>query len=122
MKGDDYSGFVFWDKEGIVFSKNEKELIKENIKRILTTRKGERVNNPAFGSRVKEFLFMPQMYVDDLLLEIKSSIEQWEPRVKVNSCTISSNTLLQQDVVNIKLELLINTPDGVETLETEVEV
>lgn len=122
MKGDDYSGFVFWDKKGIVFSKDEKELIKENIKRILTTRKGERVNNPAFGSRVKEFLFMPQMYVDDLLLEIKSSIEQWEPRVKVNSCTVSSNTLLQQDVVNIKLELLINTPDGVETLETEVEI
>lgn len=123
MKGDDYSGIVFWgDKNGFVYSKSEKELIKENIKRILTTRKGERVNNPAFGSRLKEFLFMPQIYVDDLLLEIRSSIEKWEPRVKVKSCTISSNVLLQQDVVDIKLELLIKTPDGVEILETEVEV
>lgn len=123
MKGDDYSGYVFWEnKNGIVFSKDEKELIKENIKRILTTRKGERVNNPEFGSRLKEFLFMPQMYVDDLMLEIRSSIEQWEPRVKVKTCTLSSNVLLQQDVVDVKLELLIKTPDGVEILETEVAV
>lgn len=123
MKGDDYSGYVFCEnKNGIVFSKDEKELIKENIKRILTTRKGERVNNPEFGSRLKEFLFMPQMYVDDLMLEIRSSIEQWEPRVKVKTCTLSSNVLLQQDVVDVKLELLIKTPDGVEILETEVAV
>lgn len=120
MKGDDYSGYVFWNKNGFVFSQSEKELIKENIKRILTTRKGERVNNPNFGSLVKTFLFMPQVYASDIMNEIKFSIEKWEPRVKVNACTLESNG--QDDVVKIKLDLLIRTPDGVENLDTEVEV
>ena len=120
MKGDDFSGYVFWNKNGFVFSENEKELIRENIKRILTTRKGERVNNPAFGSLLKTFLFMPQVYASDVMAEIKSSIERWEPRVKVNACTLESNG--QDDIVKIKLELLIKTPEGVEKIDTEVEV
>ena len=121
MKGDNYSGFVFWNKDGIVFSKDEKELIKENVLRILTTRKGERINEPDFGSRVKDFLFMPQMYIDNLLDEIKYSVEKFEPRVTVNSCTITAGQE-QEDVVNIKLEMTIKTPQGKEVIETEVEV
>ena len=45
MKGDTYSGFTLWNKNAS-FSKNEKEFFSENIRRILTTRKGERVNEP----------------------------------------------------------------------------
>lgn len=121
MKGDNYSGFVYWNKNGIVFSEDEKELIKENVLRILTTRKGERVGEPEFGSRVKDFLFMPQMYVDNLLDEIKYSVERFEPRVTVNTCTITPGQE-QEDIINIRLEMTINTPEGKEIIKTEVEV
>jgi phage baseplate assembly protein W len=108
MKGDEYSGLVFYErKNGIGFSKNEAELISENIIRILTTKPGERVGEPEFGSLVKTFLFMPQLDIDDLILEIINSINRQEPRVIVNYCTLTSAG--QDDIVNIKLDLTLKT-------------
>lgn len=107
MKGDEFSGLVFYDKNGAIFSKNETQLIGENIKRILTTRPGERVGEPDFGSHALDYIFMPQLSIDDLIAEIISSVERQEPRVKVNSCTLTSAN--QEDVVNIKLDLTLKT-------------
>ena len=95
MKGDEFSGLVFYDKNGAVFSKSEAQLIGENIKRILTTRPGERVGEPEFGSHVLDYIFMPQLSIDDLIAEI------------INSCTLTSAT--QDDVVKINLDLTLNT-------------
>lgn len=119
MKGDKFSGFVFNNKKGFVFSKDEVELIKENVKRIISTRKGDRVNEPEFGSRVKEFLFRPQIYIDDVASEIKASVEKFEPRVKVKSCTFVADKSIQEDVVNIKLEMEVKNG---QIIKTEVEV
>ena len=107
MKGDEFSGLVFYDKNGAVFSKTEEQLIGENIKRILTTRPGERVGEPEFGSHVLDYIFMPQLSIDDLIAEIINSINTQEPRVTVNSCTLTSAT--QDDVVKINLDLTLNT-------------
>lgn len=113
MKGDSFSGITFYDKNSIGFSNDEKELIIENVKRILLTRKGERVNDPEFGSNVKLFLFMPQVMVSDLIQEIKYSIEKFEPRVKVLSCSLISAG--QDEVIRIKLvlEILSNSSENV---------
>ena len=107
MKGDEFSGLVFYGENGAAYSKSETHLIGENIKRILTTRPGERVGEPEFGSNVLKYLFMPQLYIEDLIAEIISSIERQEPRVTVNSCTLTSAD--QQDVVRINLDLTLNT-------------
>lgn len=119
MKGDTFSGITMEqkDKPGFVFSATEKDLIMENIKRILTTRKGERVNEPEFGSDVLAFLFMPQIYVDDLMSLIKFSIEKWEPRVIVNSVTLK--TLGQDDTVTIGLNMTIVNPEDKEVIIDE---
>ncbi len=106
MKGDEFSGVVIYNEKGASFSKNEAELIKENIKRILTTRPGERVAEPEFGSHVMDYIFMPQLSINDLIAEIITSINKNEPRVTVNSCTLTSAN--QEDVVNISLDLTIN--------------
>ena len=105
MKGDIYSGLSLENGRGVRFSKNEVAFIAENIKRILSTRRGERVNEPQFGSDVKKYLFMPQVRIDDLMAEIKRAIETQEPRVIVNSCTLTSADI--NDVVQIKLTITI---------------
>ena len=110
MKGDEYSGLVFYGENGMAYSKSEAHLIGENIKRILTTRPGERVGEPDFGSNVMKYLFMPQLYIDDLIAEIITSVERQEPRVTVNSCTLTSAD--QQDVVRINLDLTIKSSKG----------
>ena len=107
MKVDEFSGLVFYNKNGAVFSKTEAQLIGENIKRILTTRPGERVGEPDFGSHVLDYIFMPQLSIDDLIAEIINSINKQEPRVTVNSCTLTSAT--KDDVIKINLDLTLNT-------------
>lgn len=105
MKGDIYSGLSLEGKKGISFSPDEVSFIVENIKRILSTRKGERVGEPEFGSDVKRYLFMPQIRIDDLMAEIKRSIEIQEPRVKVRSCTLTRAGI--DEVVYIKVVITI---------------
>ncbi len=107
MKGDDFSGLVFYEENGAVFSKTEFQLISENIKRILTTRKGERVGEPNFGSNLMTYIFMPEMLCSDLIAEIISSIQANEPRVIVNSCTLKSAG--QDDIVRIELDLTLKS-------------
>lgn len=103
MSNNNCSGICIYDTNGAVYSRSDYQLISENIKRILMTRKGERVDNPEFGSDCQKFLFMPQLAIDDLIAEIKSSVERWEPRVTVESCTFSKAT--QDDVVDIDLKV-----------------
>ena len=120
MSGDEYSGLVFYGKEGVVYSKKESELISENIRRIILTKKGERVGEPNFGSNVKMFLFMPQIFIEDVIEEIRTSIEAFEPRVKVLSCTLTSAG--QDDVVNIDLKVEIISSNTEEDITIEVKV
>ena len=119
MKGDNFSGVVFYDNNGVVFSKNERQLIAENIKRILTTRKGERLNEPEFGSNVQRYLFMPQMAINDLIAEIITSRQNNEPRVTVSSCTLTSAN--QDGIIHIKLDLILNKIDS-ETMSIGVNI
>jgi phage baseplate assembly protein W len=119
MKGDEFSGLVFYDKKGVTYSKNEAQLIAENIKRIITTRPGERVGEPEFGSNVLTYLFMPQVYIKDVIAEIISSVNKQEPRVTVNSCTLKSAG--QDDVIHINLDITLNT-ESKENLEIGVAI
>ena len=53
------------------------------------------------------YIFMPQLSIDDLIAEIINSINTQEPRVTVNSCTLTSAT--KDDVIKINLDLTLNT-------------
>ena len=76
-------GLVINEGKGISFSSTEDKLILENVRRILLTKRGERVKEHEFGSDIREYLFLPEIRVNDILLEAKNSIERCEPRVKV---------------------------------------
>jgi phage baseplate assembly protein W len=95
-------GIVFYDKNFISFSGNQDELIKENVKRILMTRRGERINNLSFGSDLLKYLFMPDMHINDIITEIKNSVERNEPRCTVESCSLSS---YENETVNVDLKI-----------------
>ena len=80
---------TFYDKEFCNFNESN-DVIKENIKRILMTRPGERVNNLTYGSRLQEYLFSSTMLVEDILSEIKNSIERCESRVKITKVELEN--------------------------------
>lgn len=83
-------GIAYYNQDFLVIKEDE-ELLKESITRILLTSPGERVNNPNFGCKLKEFLFDFDVYIlEDIKYEIRKAIERWEPRVTVSNITITN--------------------------------
>ncbi len=63
--------------------------LEESIVIILSTRLGERVYRPDFGSRLHELVFAPLNNDTLLLAQIyaRDAIRKWEPRVAVEAVT-----------------------------------
>lgn len=110
-------GYVFYGKSGTIFSQSEAELIGENIKRIILTRRGERINDLSFGSDVSKYIFMPELSIDDLMNEIKNSIVRCESRVTVKSVTLTSS---KEERINIDVQVVIK--DTNETTDVSVTI
>ena len=110
------TGLGFYSENGIVFQKEGKH-IAENIRRILSTRRGERIGNLAFGSDVSKYIFMPEMSIDDLISEIQRAITVNEPRVIINEITLQS---FENDTVNIALDLTIKETGEREKVSVEL--
>jgi phage baseplate assembly protein W len=75
------------------------DAVKNNIKMLLNTAKGERLMQPELGMNLRDYLF--EQWDDDLKLEIEADISQtvglWLPFVKIKKLYIDmdeKNTLL----------------------------
>lgn len=69
--------------------KSDKELIMENVKRVITTLPGENVGNLNFGCKIREYLFdFENILLEDAELAVISAIEKWEPRVIIHSVDV----------------------------------
>ena len=66
------------------------QAIQNSIKNIFLWKKGERIIQPNFGSDVHKILFQPitNATAKNLAMEIRSSLETWEPRIKINEVGI----------------------------------
>lgn len=74
------------NEAGKVNDGNEEASIKSSINRILSTRIGEQVGNPEFGSKIFMLIFEP---VDEVLkvlakLYVVEALTRWEPRIIIN--------------------------------------
>jgi phage baseplate assembly protein W len=60
------------------------ESIKQSVKIILLTRKGERIMNPEFGTNLKRYLFEPinQTVREIIKTEVINTLYQWENRIR----------------------------------------
>ena len=81
-----YSGIAYPvkpDKKGIFGIDNDVTLIEGNIIQILTTRKGERVMLPTFGSKILDFIHEPLDHITCALIrfELIHAVSMWEPRI-----------------------------------------
>ncbi len=65
--------------------KKDIELIKDSIKQILLTRKGERVMLRNFGSNLHKLIFEPndELLAELVKVEVEEAIGEWEPRVEI---------------------------------------
>jgi phage baseplate assembly protein W len=67
--------------------------IREAIRIILTTRVGERIGNPHFGSELFMFMFESINYTElkELEYEVVEALNRWEPRIRDLQVTAQSD-------------------------------
>jgi len=69
------------------------EAVKNSIRNIFTTKKGEKVLNPNFGCSLEQFLFEPVTQLGGKVIgdTIYNGITQFEPRVEVIRVNVQTN-------------------------------
>ena len=92
---------------------NEDSII-NSLKNLIQTRKGERPFFPEFGCNISGLLFenFSQFTTDSIETEIKTAVENFEPRIK----TIRVNAVESQDNHSIELQIFfttINNPENI---------
>ena len=95
-----------------------------NLKNLILTRKGERVNHPEFGTDLQSFIFEPN-YPDlreAVGEEIRKAVAQWLPYIIINSLDVRVPNQYEGGLidryhgvyVNLNIGLLNNTIDEAE--------
>ena len=70
---------------GYLFKQAGIDLIKNNLKQLLRTEKGERVMMPNYGVSLRKFVFQPmdQQTFEELTQEVQSAISKYATGVKI---------------------------------------
>tara|TARA_B100000073_G_scaffold336400_1_gene331147 strand:+ start:95 stop:535 length:441 start_codon:yes stop_codon:yes gene_type:complete len=97
------------------------EAVKENIRNLILTRKGERVMNPTLGLNLDEFLF--ENITEDVIYLIKEDLHTtfkfWLPFVGMTDVDINSDD--NSNVINIKVNFYMrNNPSQIESVQVEI--
>ena len=103
-------------------TKTSLEQAGHNIRNLLLTIPGERVNQPEFGSRLHHLLFeqVDDDFIDEVEMAIRDAIEQWLPYITLDSIEIQEPDVYDAQTKNeahIKLRFgLAFEPDRLEEL------
>jgi phage baseplate assembly protein W len=108
--------FTFYGKQ-IGLSKDSDQEVLESVKRILMTNHGERINDYEFGSNLRRFLFEPALLVEDLIREIKISIDRYEPRAEILEVSFVS---FEDEILKINIRIRNRSNGNIINEELEV--
>jgi phage baseplate assembly protein W len=106
------SNFNAHPNTGKLITKKDAEAVRRALRNLILTKTGERFYNLDFGSKISSLLFEPPSDIisDKLESTIRETIEQYEPRVKVEKVTVN---LIDDDIAyNIDIVFsIINITD-----------
>lgn len=93
------------------------ESIKQNLRILLLTQKGERVMEPEYGVNLPQFLFTDEdaNNVGLIKLLISEAVARWEPRVKIENINVAY-VLDDQPRIIVTLTYSIVNMDTLENL------
>lgn len=82
--------------------------VKQALKNVLLTQKGEKPFNPNYGSGVYDLLFEPMDYLVSSVMqkEIETTIENYEPRVELIDVECNPNFDLNQYEIRIEFYVI----------------
>ena len=114
-----YSDFDFPFKKhpttGDVPIKRDVEAVKQSVRNILLTRRGEKFFDPDFGGSLTEFLFenFDPIVKAEMEMRIINTLKNHEPRVRVLNVEIKD--MSYRNALSLKLEVQIKSPENMTT-------
>ena len=103
------------------------EAVKNNIRNLLSTHKGERYLQPNIGLNLRKFLF--EQFTDELRLQIENdildTIDFWLPFIQVKDLKVEMSSATAGDVNNNKLIISVvfnitRDPNTLESVQVEI--
>lgn len=114
-----YSDFDFPFKKhpvtGDIPIKRDVEAVKQSVRNILLTRRGEKFFDPDFGGSLTEFLFenFDPIVKAEMEMRIINTLKNHEPRVRVLNVEIED--MSYRNALSLKLEVQIKSPENMTT-------
>ena len=103
------------------------EAVKNNIRNLLSTHKGERYLQPNIGLNLRKFLF--EQFTDELRLQIENdildTIDFWLPFIQVKDLKVGMSSVTAGNVNNNKLIISVvfnitRDPNTLESVQVEI--
>ncbi len=87
---------------------NDLEAIKNSVRNIFSTRKGQKLLTPEFGSSLEQYLFEPitEIYARAIGDDILTSLEKYEPRIEVLKVLVLPNPDQSQYNISVAYRFL----------------
>jgi phage baseplate assembly protein W len=87
---------------------NDLEAIKNSVRNIFSTRKGQKLLTPEFGSSLEQYLFEPitEIYARAIGDDILTSLEKYEPRIEVLKVLVLPNPDQNQYNISVAYRFL----------------
>lgn len=113
--------FTIHPLKGDLALKNDADSVKQSIKNLVLTDKGERLFQPNIGCKVRSLLFENFTPQSKIVAKqtIEETINEYEPRAMLQNVEISSDPDNNAMLVSVLFNL-INSPE-VQSLELEIE-
>lgn len=95
------------NRDGNIRILRGEDVIKASIRNILSTKRGERVRRPQFGSNLWNFLWNP-ITEDNLLLieqDVRRSLDENEDRIEVDSVNVRGDPT--KNLIEIQVEYTV---------------
>jgi len=101
--------------------KRDEEAVKESLKNLILTDKGERLMQPLLGGNIRAMLFENNTpaTIKFLQEQIKATIEEYEPRAALIDVTVQSS--LDENTINVTIYFYINNIEQPITLTVFLE-
>jgi phage baseplate assembly protein W len=79
------------DSEGRIALARQDDAIRQSIRLIIETAKGERVMRPTFGCGIHDLVFAPNdpMTAARVSFEVREALIDWEPRIEVQDVQVN---------------------------------
>lgn len=92
------------ENTGRMMTSSYEEDIKEAIRIILSTRKGERIRNPQFGCGIYDYAFgtMDFTTLSAIRHEVEMALAMWEPRIEEIEVTVDTEQEEAMVLIGIK--------------------